>query len=252
CSINHRTKEIDKRLQRKNLELEESQYFLSLQEAAQSVLDGNETDTLSEEDRDEKSDKAGLTEDLKDLQQEKKILKAIKDTIPELKKKDNKIHTLIEDILPTMFRKSEKVIIFTRYIDTLTYIVENLNLQIENKSLRYKGFKIFNIHGKLASQKRLETYNNFLKENKAILVTTDCMAEGVDLQFSANQLINYELTWNPNRLEQRNGRIDRFGQPKKKVYIRTFIMDNTLEMDILNLLVNKANRIKEDYGFVPG
>ena len=252
CSINHRTKEIDKRLQRKNLELEESQSLLSLQEAAQSVLDGNETDTLSEEDRDEKSDRAGLTEDLKDLQLEKQILNAIKDTIPELKKKDNKIYRLIDDILPTMFRKSGKVIIFTRYIDTLTYIVENLNLQIENKSLRYKGFKIFNIHGKLASQKRLEAYNNFLKEDKAILVTTDCMAEGIDLQFSANQLINYELTWNPNRLEQRNGRIDRFGQPKKKVYIRTFIMDNTIEMDILNLLVNKANRIKEDYGFVPG
>ncbi len=249
CSINHRLAEIDKRLQKKN---EVSLNLLSIQEAVQSVLDGSDTDKLSEEDRDERSDRISITEDLKDLQEEKKFLNAIKDTIPELKKRDKKLYQLLEDVLPAMFRKSEKVIIFTRYIDTLTYIVENLNSKIESKSLRYKDFKIFSVHGKIASHKRLEEYNTFLKESKAILVTTDCMAEGIDLQFSSNQLINYELTWNPNRLEQRNGRIDRFGQPEKKVYIRTFIMDNTLEMDILNLLVNKANRIKEDYGFIPG
>ncbi|MHA1427710.1 MAG: hypothetical protein ACTSQI_17150, partial [Candidatus Helarchaeota archaeon] len=77
-------------------------------------------------------------------------------------------------------------------------------------------------------------------------------AEGIDLQFSANQLINYELTWNPNRLEQRNGRIDRFGQPNDTVFIRLLIMKDTLEMEILELIVNKAQEIKNAYGFVPG
>jgi len=67
----------------------------------------------------------------------------------------------------------------------------------------------------------------------------------------ANQVIHYELPWNPNRLEQRNGRLDRYGQPEREVHIRTFVMRDTLDARILRVLYEKAQKIREDYGFSP-
>ncbi|MBA7540060.1 RNA polymerase-associated protein RapA [subsurface metagenome] len=73
----------------------------------------------------------------------------------------------------------------------------------------------------------------------------------MNLQYTSNQIIHYELPWNPNRLEQRNGRVDRYGQPKPEVIIRTLVMDDTLEADILKVLIKKAEQIRIDYGFSP-
>lgn len=67
----------------------------------------------------------------------------------------------------------------------------------------------------------------------------------------ANQMIHYELPWNPNRLEQRNGRIDRYGQKEKVVHIKTLVMSETLDAKILKVLVIKARSIREEYGFSP-
>jgi hypothetical protein len=84
-----------------------------------------------------------------------------------------------------------------------------------------------------------------------VLVATDAISEGINLQNAASQVIHYELPWNPNRLEQRNGRVDRFGQRKPVVYVRTMVMDETLDATILKVLVQKAARIRQDYGFSP-
>ncbi|MBD3213344.1 MAG: hypothetical protein GF311_12110, partial [Candidatus Lokiarchaeota archaeon] len=251
CSVDNRIKEIEKKLQRNYKAIDDPESLLSPEEAAQSVMDGYENDRLDEDELDERHDKLIITETMEDLNKEKSLLLEVKKEAKKLKKEDRKMIELIEGVLPRRFNDSKKVIIFTRYIDTLTYIEGNLLTKIEN-TLKYKDFEIYSVHGKMASPRRQDIYNKFLEAEKGILISTDCMAEGIDLQFSANQVINYELTWNPNRLEQRNGRVDRFGQPKKKVYIRTLIMKNTLEMDILETLVKKASEIKNVYGFVPG
>ena len=251
CSINNRLDEIDKKLNKSYLEIENYKNFISSEEAAQSVMDGYETDRLTEEELDLRNDKLIITKTMEDLQKEKELLKIVKKSITELNKDDRKLIQLLEDILPRQLKLSKKIIIFTRYVDTLNYIKENLQEKIEN-TLKYKDMELYAVHGQLASQHRQDIYNKFLKSKQGILISTDCMAEGIDLQFSADQIINYELTWNPNRLEQRNGRIDRFGQPKENVFIRTLILKNTLEMDILETLVNKAREIKKEYGFVPG
>ncbi|MEJ2249468.1 MAG: helicase-related protein [Candidatus Lokiarchaeota archaeon] len=252
CSVESRIKEIDKKLNKNYQAIQDTKSYLSSQEAAQSVMDGYETDRLSEDELDLRTDKLILTKTMEDLGEEKSLLKEVKKTSIELKKKDTKMIDLIDRILPNRFKITKKIIIFTRYIDTLTYIKENLLKAKERYSQRYGNVEIFSVHGRMASQHRQDVYNDFLKSKAGILISTDCMAEGIDLQFSADQVINYELTWNPNRLEQRNGRIDRFGQPKETVYIRTLIMKNTLEMDILETLVKKAYEIKKAYGFVPG
>jgi len=251
CSINNRIKEIDRKLAAKRFEIENYKSFLNSQEASESVLDGFETDRLTEVERDERSDKIIFTTTIEDLKKEKQLLEKVKEKAKKLLIEDSKIAHLIENILVKHLQISGKIIIFTRYIDTLTYIEEKLRYETEN-SIILKNLEIFSVHGQMPTQKRQENYNKFLLSKRAILISTDCMSEGIDLQFSANQLINYELTWNPNRLEQRNGRIDRFGQPKEKVYIRTLVLKDTLEMDILETLLKKAEEIRKAYGFIPG
>lgn len=251
CSVKNRLEELEKKINKLYTALETSESFLSVDEAAQAVMDGYETDRLTEEERDLRSDKNIQSKSIEDLKKERDILLKVKKTSIQLMEQDNKIYTLLENLIPERLKVSPKIIIFTRYIDTLTYIEEKIQAKIES-TLKYKNLDLFSVHGQMPSQKRQDIYNSFLKSMKGILITTDCMAEGIDLQFSSNQVINYELTWNPNRLEQRNGRVDRFGQPKDKVYIRTLILEDSLEIQILKNLLSKAQRIKNDYGFTPG
>jgi superfamily II DNA or RNA helicase len=254
CSVQNRLEEIERKIAKQYQAIQNTENFLSAQEAGQAVMDGNETDRLSEEELDGRTDKYILSKSLEDLNEEKKLLKDVEATSRKLMDNDadHKLKKLLDEILPTMFKNSKKIILFTRYIDTLYYLKEKF--EEKNKTtVKYRDLDLYEIHGEMPTQKRQENYAAFLKSNKMkLLLSTDCMSEGIDLQFSANQIINYELTWNPNRLEQRNGRVDRFGQPEEKVFIRTIIMENTLEMDILELLVKKARDIKEEYGFVPG
>ncbi len=251
CSVENRLDELENKINKNFRAINETDSFISTEEAAQSVMDGNETDRLTEEELDKRNDILALSKKAVDLVKEKQLLIKVKNSAKELMEDDSKLNHLIEYILPERFKISKKIIIFTRYIDTLTYIKENLEIKVKDR-VKYKNIDLFTVHGQMASQKRQEVYDDFLRSKQGILITTDCMAEGIDLQFSADQIINYELTWNPNRLEQRNGRIDRFGQPKEVVYIRTLILKDTLEMDILEAIVHKANEIKKAYGFVPG
>ena len=110
---------------------------------------------------------------------------------------------------------------------------------------------VVTIHGGMGREHRIAVQESFRHDpHVQILLATDAAGEGINLQ-RAHLMVNYDLPWNPNRLEQRNGRIDRFGQPKEKVVIRTLVMNDTLEADILRVLVEKAKRIREDYGFSP-
>lgn len=159
--------------------------------------------------------------------------------------KDNKLQSLYKEI-DAIFTGSTHIIIFTKYVDTLEY----LQKQLES---RYKkaGVKLIAIAGDMNEDIRLDKYTLFRRASRAILIATDCLSEGINLQHACNHLIHYELPWNPNRLEQRNGRIDRYGQPKSKVFIKTLVVDRSLDSKILNILIRKAENIRKEYGFMP-
>ena len=159
-------------------------------------------------------------------------------------KNDSKFQTLVKEILPDLFSNSPKIIIFTRYKDTLDYLHNNLDNSLSDCD-------IFSIYGQMKSQQRREVFAGFDNSDKAILIATDCISEGINLQYLCSQIIHYELPWNPNRIEQRNGRVDRYGQPEDFVHIRTLIVENTLDELILKSIVEKADRMKLDYGFSP-
>lgn len=171
-------------------------------------------------------------------------LRALAETVTP--SRDSKLQRLLKDTLPQLLGRSPKVVIFTRYRDTLEYLDEQIR-RLE----RFHGCDVFTIHGQMSEGERAENFRSFATSSRAVLIATDCISEGINLQHAASQIIHYELPWNPNRLEQRNGRVDRYGQPAPEVTIRTMVMDESLDATILAVLVRKAEQIRRDYGFSP-
>lgn len=150
---------------------------------------------------------------------------------------DEKLQKLRNDILPELLAKDPKVILFTKYKDTLDYL---------EKHLKTKEFETFVIHGDMSLNARTEIFGKFDRAKKAILIATDVISEGLNLQRLASGIVHYELPWNPNRLEQRNGRVDRIGQKRDIVNIRTLVVDKSMDKEILDLLLEKQRTIEMD------
>jgi SNF2 family DNA or RNA helicase len=159
---------------------------------------------------------------------------------------DNKLQDLLNNTLRSMLARRHKAIIFTRYRDTMDYLAEQIG-----KSPRFTHAQVVTLHGGMNEVQRQEAFGRFEQAKDAVMVATDAISEGVNLQYLASQIIHYELPWNPNRLEQRNGRVDRFGQPEGTVVIRTMVMNDTLDAVILEHLIRKTRQIRRDYGFAP-
>ena len=138
----------------------------------------------------------------------------------------------------------KKTLVFTRYRDTLEYLAQLLPRHLE-------GVPVFALHGGHTENEREDVLARFARAGEAVLVATDVISEGLNLQYHASQVVHYELPWNPNRLEQRNGRVDRFGQPEPVVKIRLLFYENSLDALIFRRLIAKALRIKETFGVVP-
>ncbi|MCX7803523.1 MAG: SWF/SNF helicase family protein, partial [Meiothermus ruber] len=82
-----------------------------------------------------------------------------------------------------------------------------------------------------------------------VLVATDCLSEGINLQHQFNAVLHYDLSWNPTRHEQREGRIDRFGQPDPKVRVITYYgVDNQIDGIVLDVLIRKHRAIRSALG----
>ena len=80
-------------------------------------------------------------------------------------------------------------------------------------------------------------------------MATDCLSEGINLQDHFDAVLHYDLPWNPNRLEQREGRVDRFGQPRPEVKaVLLYSPDNMIDGIVLNVLVRKAREIYKSLG----
>ncbi len=131
---------------------------------------------------------------------------------------------------------NQKILIFTEYADTLEYLA---------KKVEDWGFSVSVIHGKMNHQKRIEAQETFRKQTQ-LLIATDAAGEGINLQF-CHLMINYDLPWNPNRLEQRMGRIHRYGQ-KKEVHVINLVAADTREGAVLTRLFEKLQTIRESLG----
>jgi len=132
-----------------------------------------------------------------------------------------------------------QVVLFTYYADTLDYIYENIC-----EDPRFDMLRTAKISGRVTSaRKRTEIVRNFMNGHIEVLMSTDVLSEGMNLQ-QARYLINYDLHWNPTRMIQRAGRIDRIGSPFENIYVYNFFPEEELE-DLLKLVEVLQNKIRD-------
>ncbi|WP_245575174.1 helicase-related protein [Meiothermus rufus] len=158
-------------------------------------------------------------------------------------RRDSKFETLIELLKDPLRMGEGRVLVFTRYKDTLEHLVQSLPEALAQP--------VFGVHGEMSERNREEVLLAFAQQKQAVLVATDVFSEGLNLQHYAARLVHYDLPWNPNRLEQRNGRIDRFGQPEPTVRLRTLYYQRSFDVAVFKLLLEKAERIRREMGVVP-
>ncbi|MEY4616401.1 MAG: hypothetical protein RJB66_1361 [Pseudomonadota bacterium] len=170
-------------------------------------------------------------------------------------KKDGKVTYLINWIVqnqcPDRKNWSDlRVIIFTEYEDTKNYIKNQLEQFFDGQVDFQDRIAVF--HGPTTMEKREEikrAFNENPSKNKLrILITTDAAREGLNLQTHCWNLFHYDIPWNPGRLEQRNGRIDRKLQPNKEVYCRYFEYAHRAEDKVLATLIRKTETIRNELG----
>jgi SNF2 family DNA or RNA helicase len=207
------------------------------------AFDFEAVEEMSEEDRwkeEEIWETLSVSENRTELEKEIQTLsdlykkaKEIIDNHEEIKLRELKT-TL--DQLNKDFPK-QKIIIFTESRDTLEYL---------EKRIKSWGYSSITIHGGLKLEERIEAEKKFKNEPTQVLIATEAAGEGINLQF-CHLMINYDIPWNPNRLEQRMGRIHRYGQTKE-VFIYNLVAKDTREGQVLTALFRKLDEIRKAMG----
>jgi len=215
---------------------EEDPEFFEL-ELEEEFLDSESFDDL----KDRLTEKQ-IDESLNIFNQEK-ILKEFYNKLKQIPY-DSKSDKLIE-ILNQIYSRNlnEKVIVFTQFVDTLKFL-KNLIESQEN------WFFVEVFYGGLDKQQKDEAVERFRNhQGFSILLSTEIGGEGRNFQF-CRTLINYDLPWNPMKLEQRIGRVDRIGQESREIFIYNFYMEGTVETDIVYALIKRINLFEESIGIL--
>lgn len=129
-----------------------------------------------------------------------------------------------------------KVLVFTEFVPTQAMLADFLS---------QRGFTVVCLNGSLDLEERKQVQRRFATDAQ-VLVSTDAGGEGLNLQF-CHVVVNYDLPWNPMKLEQRIGRVDRIGQ-KFVVRALNFALDDTVELRVREVLEEKLQRILEEFG----
>lgn len=159
---------------------------------------------------------------------------------------DSKLKAATETIAE-LLKEGLNPIIWCRYIATANYLTEALKGTFEKK--RGSQVRVMAVTGEQAEDQREARIQELATYPQRVLVATDCLSEGVNLQEHFQAVIHYDLPWNPNRLEQREGRVDRYGQtaPIVKSYL-LYGQDNPVDGAVLDVLIRKAVKIHKSLG----
>jgi len=134
-------------------------------------------------------------------------------------------------------------ILFCRFIPTANYVAEQLRQRLP------RDVEVVAITGLLPPAERLERVRQMESAPRRVLVATDCLSEGINLQEYFNAVVHYDLSWNPTRHEQREGRVDRFGQLSPRVRAVTYYgVDNQIDGVVLEVLLKKHRAIRKSLG----
>lgn len=156
--------------------------------------------------------------------------------------------TRCAQIVERLLRDRFHPIVWCRYIATAEYVGEYLQ-RMANSEWRMGDVQVVVITGRASDEERRAKIDEIDPDRPRVLVATDCLSEGINLQEKFTAVVHYDLPWNPNRLEQREGRVDRYGQPARQVKaIRFFGRDNPVDGVVIDVLLNKAREIHRTLG----
>ena len=209
----------------------------------ESVIDGKEEHEINEEE----ALGAFLATNLAELMEERKQVLSLVGLAESVHQSGNESKfDRMSALLKSAEYQDEKVIIYTEHKDTLDFLVRRL------EGMGHAG-QVSCIHGGFDYRKRDEEVERFRRphgtggDGARFFVGTDAAAEGINLQFCWI-LINYDIPWNPARLEQRMGRIHRYGQKRDKVGILNLVAANTREGKVVATLLEKLEEIRKQLG----
>ena len=220
----------------------------SLERRLQGVLAALDDDDLEQDD---------LSTDIADLLDEERSrrfqdeIAYVKSFIADIKRlggHDSKVERLLAD-LDEVFRRRETVLVFTQYTDTMDFLRDQLRLVYGSQVACYsgRGGEVWRQDTWQPTTK--EDIKNAFREGEAIkiLVCTEAASEGLNLQ-TCGVLINYDMPWNPMRVEQRIGRVDRIGQVYDTVWVRHYFYEGTVEARVYRALEDRIRWFQDVVG----
>lgn len=161
-------------------------------------------------------------------------------------KPDPKLRAVIDALTP-LIKKGANPVVFCRYLATAEHVRDGLRQA-------FPKLKVEAVTGVLTPDERRDRVADMAtaegeKDVQRILVATDCLSEGINLQQLFDAVIHYDLSWNPTRHQQREGRVDRFGQPAEIVRsIMMFSPDSAIDGAVLEVILRKAEEIRKATG----
>ncbi|MEI2719912.1 MAG: C-terminal helicase domain-containing protein [Gemmatimonadales bacterium] len=154
---------------------------------------------------------------------------------------DPKLEALVQQV-KVLLDDGFSPIVFCHYIATAAYVADAL-------TARFRSVQVKAVTGQLPSEARIDEVESFDLDRQRVLVATDCLSEGVNLQAQFNAVIHYDLSWNPTRHEQREGRVDRFGQQAPTVRaVLLYGANNPVDGAVLQVIIKKAKAIADRLG----
>lgn len=215
----------------------------------EASLDGRETDEQFEDQALSLLKPMNLKQRQKEMEHLDRIIdlgEKVRETLQEAK------FLKLRELIESAEFQNEKILIFTEHRDTLDYLRQRF------EALGYTG-QIASIHGGMDVEEREQQRNFFMPlelrqspkndltggRSARIMIATDAAGEGINLQF-AWLMVNFDIPWNPARLEQRMGRLHRFGQKHEEVRIFNLVAEKTREGDVLTILLNKLDEARKE------
>lgn len=210
-----------------------------------TVLDQDDADDVISLDFSPGSDTAGTAEGTR-----RRLLEFARRAEALSPEADHKLQGATREV-KALLKDGFQPVVFCRFVDTADYVARHLREALPAE------VRVESVTGLLPPAERKSRIADLVAERgQFVLVATDCLAEGINLQEHFNAVLHYDLTWNPTRHEQREGRVDRFGQQKAEVRVVTYYgTDNPIDGVILDVLIRKHKAIKSDLGVtvaVPG
>jgi|CXWK01.1.fsa_nt_gi superfamily II DNA or RNA helicase len=169
-------------------------------------------------------------------------LRSFADRADELTGADDTKVNQVTKVVRQLVAEGFHPIVFCRFIPTAEYVADELRSRLA------KSVEVESVTGLIPPAERENRVEALGQADKRVLVATDCLSEGINLQHQFTAVVHYDLPWNPTRLEQREGRVDRFGQASPTVRVATFVGRHIVDRIVEDVLIKKHLQIRKALG----